>query len=226
MLRLFEKLSSGQLPFSAQIVSRNEETASMEVLHASITQGGQTTILLDEKIDLATNLTRGDRTKSSMASISISTDGFSAGTIKTSGNASVSNVGQFPKVALANGAKKLKANSNSGLFVVARTGFQRDSKIGYFDFLFGMRGQSEGVDESGYKQRPHIALYPDGNGKFIRLRGHNCELEADMFYCVGTRQIVPQQLRIKSLESGETVAITFSADNPAEIILTKIFFTN
>ena len=226
MRRLFEKLSSGQLPFGARIISQSGEAASMEVHHVSITQNGRTTVLLDEKVTLATNSTLGDKTTTSVASISIPADGLSPGAIRTIGNASVSNVARPLNISLAGVVKKLKATSSSGLFVVARTGLQRDTQIEYFDFLFGVRGQSESVDESGEKQRPHIALYPEGNGKFIRLSGHNCEIESDMQYLSGARQVLPQQLRIRSTDSGQTIEVAFSAGNPNEIVLNEIRFTD
>lgn len=225
MRSLFEKISSGQLPFEAQIISKSGEASSMEVSHASITQNGRTTVLLDEKVTLATNSTHGDKTTSSVASISIPANGSSPGAIRTTGNASVSNAAQFQAIALAGGVKKLKATSDSGLFVVARIGLQRATQIEYFDFLFGVRGQSEEVDESGEKQRPHITIYPDGNGKFIRLSGHNCEIEGDMQYNAGTHRVLPQQLRIKSTDLGETIEVTFSTENSAPVVLDAIRFT-
>ena len=222
---LFEKISSGQLPFTARIISKSGEASSMEVSHASITQNGHTTILVDEKVTLATNSTHGEKTTSSVASISIPADGSSPGAIRTAGNASVSNAAQFRAIALAGDAKKLKATSNSGLFVVARLGLQSETQIEYFDFLFGVKGQSEEVNESGEKQRPHITLYPDGNGKFIRLSGHNCEIEGDMQYNAGTHRVLPQQLRIKSSDLGETIEVTFSTEHSALVVLDAIRFT-
>ena len=225
MRSLFEKLSSGQLPFTAQIISENGEASSMEVSHASITQNGRTTVLLDEKVTLTTNSTRGDKTTASVASISIPADGVSTGIIRTVGNASVSNAALPPKILLFGGKKKLKAKSKSGLlFVVARIEVDRDTRIECFDFLFGEPGQSEHADESGKKQRSHLALYPNGNGAFIRLFGHNCEIESDMQYHAGARQVVPQQLRIKSTDSGQTIEVGFTAENPNEIVLNEIRF--
>ncbi len=199
----------------------------MEVSHASITQNGRTTVLLDEKVTLATNSARGDKAKASVASISIPADGASSGAIRTVGNASVSNIALPPKILLCGGKKELKAKSKSGLlFVVARIEVDGATQIECFDFLFGERGQSERIDESGKKQRPHLALYPNGNGAFIRLAGHNCEIESDMKYHAGTRQVVPQQLRIKSTDSGQTIEVDFTAENPNEIVLNEIRFTN
>lgn len=227
MRNLFEKLASGKLPFTAQIRSQSGESSSMEVHSASITQNGRTTVLLDEKITLATNSTRGDKTTASVASISIPANGVSSGTIRTVGNASVSNTALPPKILLSGGKKELKAKSKSDLlFVVARIKVDRATQIECFDFLFGERGQREHLDESGEKQRPHLALYPNGNGAFIRLSGHNCEIESDMQYHAGARQVVPQRLRIKSTDTGQTIEVEFTAVNPNEIVLNEIRFTD
>jgi hypothetical protein len=227
MRNLFEKLASGQLPFTAQIRSQSGESSSMEVHSASITQHGRTTVLLDEKVTLTTNSTRGDKTTTSVASISIPADGVSLGEIRTVGNASVSNVSRPPKITLFGGRKELKAKSKSGLlYVVARIELDRETQIECFAFMFGVCGQSEHTDESGIKQRPHIALYPDGNGAFIRLAGYNCEIESDMTYHSEKHQVIPQQLRIKSTDSGQTIEVEFSAENPDEIVLNDIRFTD
>lgn len=227
MRSLFEKLSSGQLPFSARIVSQNGESASFEVEHASITLNGQTTVLLDEKVILATNSMRGDKTITSVASVSIPADGVLSGTIQTVGNASVSNISHPSKIALHGGKRELKAKSLSGLlFVVARIKKDHATQIECFDFLFGARGQSEKVNELGIKQRPHIVLYPDGNGAFIRLSGHNCEIASDMEYFAGKRRIIPQHLRIKLTDSGQIIEVEFTAKNPDEIVLNEIRFVD
>lgn len=224
MRNIFEKIASGQLPFRAEIISKNGEASSMEVHHASVTQDGRTTVLLDEKITLSTNSTSGDKTTASVASISIPTDGLSLGSIRTVGNASVSNVANHPKISLAAGKKKLKTKSESGLFVVVRTGLQRDTQIEYFDFLFGVSGQTERMNDAGEKQRPHITIYPDGNGKFIRLSGHNCEIESDMQYSSDARQVLPQLLRIKSLDTGKTIEAIFLTEPPNVVVLNELRF--
>ncbi len=227
MQSLFQKLSSGKLPFTAQIISKSGEASSMEVSHASITQNGRTTVLLDEKVTLATNSVRGDTTTASVASISIPADRVASGSIRTVGNASVSNAGPPPQILLFGGKKELKAKSKSGLlFVVARIKVDRATQIECFDFLFGERGQSEHVNESGEKQRPHLVCYPNGSGAFIRLSGHNCEIESDMQYHADARQVVPQQLRIKSTDSGQTIEVEFVAENPNRIVLNEIRFTD
>lgn len=198
----------------------------MEVHHAAVTRDGLTTVLLDEKVTLSTNSISGDKTDNSFASISIPADGVSPGIIRTVGNASVSNDAIPTKILLASAAKKLKATSNSGLFVVARIGLQRDTKINFFDFLFGRHGQDESVDEAGQKQRPHIAFYPDGNGKFIRLASHNCELEGELQYSASSRLVVPKKLLIKSADFAETVELMFSLSSSGPTVLESICFSS
>lgn len=211
--QLFEKLASGQLPFRAEIISCDGEPSSMEVHHAAITRDGLTTVLLDEKVTLYTNSTPGDKTENSSASISIPADGVSPGIIRNVGNASVSNDAIPTSILLAGGAKQLKKKSNSELFVIARIGKQRDTEFNYFDLLFGRQGQDESIDESGRKNRPHIAFYLDGNGKFIRLADHNCELEGELQYSASSGQLVPRKLLIKSADFAETVELMFSVNS-------------
>ncbi len=226
MRQLFEKLASGQLPFHAEIISSNGEPSSMEVHHAAVTRDGLTTVLLDEKVTLSTNAMSGDMTENSSASISIPADGVSPGIIKTVGNASVSNDAIPTQILLAGGSKKLKEKSKSGLFVVARIGLQRDTQIEFFDFLFGRHGQDESVDEAGQKLRPHIAFYPDGNGKFIRLASHNCELEGELQYSASSRQVVPKKLLIKSADFAESVELVFSFSGSGPTVLESICFSS
>ena len=224
--QLFEKLASGQLPFRAEIISSNGEPSSMEVHHAAVTLGDLTAVLLNEKVTLSTNLTSGDKIKDSSAAISIPADGVSPGIAKIVGNASVSNDGLPTKILLAGGVKKLKETSKTGLFVVARIGLQRDTQIEFFDFLFGRRGQDERIDEAGHKQRPHIAFYPDGNGKFIRLVDHNCELEGELQYDASSHQVAPKVLYIKSADFAEIVELMFSSSSSGPTILESICFSS
>jgi len=226
MRQLFEKPASGQLPFRAEIISSKGAPSSMEVYHAAITRDGLTTVLLNEKVTLSTNSASGDKTENSSASISIPADGMSPGIIRTVGNASVSNDVIPTKILLASGAKKLKEKSNSGLFVVARIRLQHDTQIEFFDFIFGRCGQDESVDEAGQKQRPHIAFYPDGNGKFIRLAGHNCELEGELQYSAASRLVVPKKILIKSADFAETVEIMFSFTSSGPTVLERICFSS
>ena len=118
----------------------------------------------------------------------------------------------------------MTVKSESGLFVVARIGWQRNTQTQYFDFLYGVKGQTEEIDASGEKQRLHIAICPDGNGQFIRLAEHNCEIESDMQYSATERRVLPQVLRIKSVELNKICEAVFSTSNPNEVVLIDLRF--
>lgn len=223
--QLFHKISNNEIPFGARVTSTSGEAASLEILKVTITQSGKTTVLLDDKLMISTNAVPGEKTKLSAASISIPANGQSDGSISTIGNASITNQSAPPKISLASDVKKIKTKSNKGAFVVVRTAMHRDTGLEYFDFLFGIRGQSEEIDESGQKPRPHIAIHPDGNGKFLRLYGHDCTIESNIGYSIESRKIYPKQLRIKSIELNETIEASFVTKDSGEIVLEHVKFS-
>ena len=117
----------------------------------------------------------------------------------------------------------VKSESGS-LFVIAGTQMDRVTKIKCFDLIFGERGKTENLDGAGEKQRPHLVFYPDGNGAFIRLAGHDCEIESEMHYNSTEKQIVPSALRIKSNLYKELILIEFSMKDKNHVILDKMSF--
>src|SRR6266705_3490867 len=151
----------------------------------SVTRDGKESVLIAETMTLATNSIDGDKTSRSVASISIPVDGSSAGTIRTIGNASVGKPGPTPDIALMDGMTEMRGSGDGDLFVVARVRLQRNTGVKYFDFLFGRRSQCE-TSNNRVRKHAHITVYPDGNGKFIELRGHNCDIESQMQYIVGS----------------------------------------
>lgn len=223
---LHQRLLAGELPFFARISSTDGAAGQFVVSRASITRGGVTTVLLDEAITVSTNNTAGTKTEMSAAAISIPVDGTSHGSIWTSGNASVSNSSASVELALRGGTKKMKGVSPTGLYAIARVGTQRDSGQQYFDLLFGTSGQAEEVDAEGVKQRPHIAIHPDGNGKFIRLAGHSCEFESEMTYQLAARQIVPSAVRVRSIEHQEVLELRFTQEPTGRVVLEEICFAD
>lgn len=221
---LHQRLLAGELPFFARISSTEGEAGQFVANNASITLGGVTTVLIDEAITVSTNSTAVTKTEMSTAAISIPVDGTSQGSIWTSGNASVSNSSASADLALRDGTKKMKGVSSSGLYAIAQIKTQRDSGQQYFDLLFGTSGQAEEVDAEGVKQRPHIAIHPDGNGKFIRLAGHSCELESEMTYQLAPRQIVPRAIRVRSIEHQEVLELRFTQGLSGSVVLEEICF--
>lgn len=214
---VLRKWQAGELPFAALVISESGERSSMQVGRVVVAQGGVERVLSEEMLTLTTNSVSGDSTKKSVAHISLPVDG-SKGSISTAGNATVSNNSTAPTSLRLNGnSRKMKASSPSGGFAIARICRQSDTQLEYFDFLFGSKGQSENVDDAGRKSRPHVALHPDGNGKFLRLEGEGCEFstERDYFAAAQVPSIVPRKIKIRSRQFSETLVAKFIASGTA-----------
>jgi hypothetical protein len=222
MQELFRKIQAGELPAAAQVISENGEPSSMQIGRVVVTHGGVERILSEETLTLSTNQVPGDKTQMSMARISLPIDG-SLGSISTVGNATVSNEASPLSLRLSGGVKKLKASSPSGGFTVAKINMHRDTQQEYFDFLFGSKGQAEVTDDTGRKNRSHIALHPDGNGKFLRLEGVGCEFTTEQDYSALAKSIVPRIVKISSPAFPETLVAKFTASN-AVVELASIAF--
>ena len=225
MRHLFHMLAAGKLPFRAEIVSESGEEGSMQVGDVSVTIDGTTRVLMEDTLTLSTNKVPGDKTAISSAHIEIPVDGRSQGSIVTKGNATVQNASAPARPLIGGGKNKIKVASPTGLFVVARVGHQRDTNQGYFDFLFGTQGQSEEPDDSGRKQRPHIAIHTDGNGKYLRSGGHDCELVGQMRYDAKERRVCADAVKIRSLVHNETIEAHFTCDASGAVVLDSISFT-
>lgn len=194
----------------------------MQVGKVVVTQGGVERVLSEEMLTLTTNSVSGDKTQKSVACVSLPVDG-SLGSISTIGNATVSN-GTLPlSLQLNGGSKKLKASSPSGGFAVAQILLQKDSQLKYFDFFFGLKGQPEFVDDTGRKNRPHVALHPDGNGKFLRLADEGCEISTEQDYSAGAKSIVPRKVKIRSPHFSETLVAEFTASGGAIELMSIAF---
>ena len=216
---LHKKLQDGSLPFFAQVRTDGGSTNSITVHGATVTRGFSKKDLLTAPVTLSVNSTSGNNTKTAHAQVVVPATGIETGTAATSGNATVTMGLPRFQIALPAGKKKLRISSASGMFAVVRVGTQRSDGTQYFDVLFGRSGQSEDVDESGQKNRPHIAIAPDGNGKFLRLGGHECEVESSMTVGSSSGPIYPDSYRIRSLELGACVELRFarSSSNTVEL---------
>ena len=221
---LHQRILAGEVPFFVRTSSTEGTSSQLTVSDVSVTRDGVETVLVDKEITVATNSVGGDKTERAAASMSIPVDGISLGSIQVSGNATVSNGNALATLALHAGRDKIKCVSSTGLFAIARVRTQSDTGQQYFDLLFGTSGQTENLDSNGIKQRPHIAIHPDGNGKFIRLAGHCCDLESEMTYSPVTRQVVPQVVRIRSTTHREVLVVNFSRNPSGEIVLDGISF--
>ncbi len=179
---LRQKLMNDELPFFASITSSNSQSSSFKLQNAKVVKNGIEKTVFDDEITLSTNTTNGDKTENSSASLVIPIKPNLESKINISGNATVRNNMEPYKIEIRDNPKKIRIKSGKGLFAIIRIAFQRSAGFYFFDVLFGVEGQEETINTDGNKERPHIAIYPDGNGKFIRLLGHNCELESELTY--------------------------------------------
>ena len=216
---LQQKLQDGALPFFAQVRTDGGTTGSLTVHSATVTRGFFKKDLLTAPITLSVNATTGNHTKIARARVVVPAVGTEAGTTATTGNAAVTMGPVRFEIALPAGTKKMKLSSPTGMFAIIRIRTQGDDGSQYFDVLFGRSGQSEDIGESGLKQRPHIAVAPDGNGKFLRLDGHQCEIESSMRVESSSGPIYPESYRIRSLELSTCIELRFVRTEPNVIEL-------
>jgi len=209
LINLGEKLRNGDLSFRAEISSENGEASSMKVTSASIDTGYGKKTLLEDEITLSTGSSTGDSIDNSSAQLTVPVNSYHKPQIKTKGNASVTNETSSYKISIQGNSKKLKIKSESGLFAILRVAKQRDTDIGYLDVLFGTKGEKEQVNQSGSKNRPHIAFHPDGNCKFIRLSNYECELSSVLDYDTRNKDIFPSTVEIHSSAHSESILIEF-----------------
>ncbi len=219
------KMMNGELPVRAEVTSKDGASSSMKVSNARIVRDGIETTLLDDEITLSTNTTDGDKTDGASASMSIPVNDQSKPEILTKGNASVTNMGNAYDIEMLDNKRTLKINSDTGLFAVIRVSYQRDEEFKYLDVLFGSKGQPETIDEKGKKDRPHIAFYSDGNGKFIRLSGYDCELKSNLGYDQDNKDIYPSCIEIYSYEHSQKIVMDFEFNSgKRKVILKDAYF--
>lgn len=222
---LQRKLMNGELPFRAEVVSGDSQPTSMKVYNAKVVKDGIETTLFEDEITLSTNSAEGDTTKNSSASFIVPVSGGRTPEISIKGNAGVSNEQPYHTIAIKDDRKQLKIRSDTGLFAVIRIANQRNSGFQYYDVLFGQKGQSEHRNDRGGKMRPHIAFYPTGNGKFVRLSGFACKLESQLGYDVEGKAIFPSSIRIILSEYSETISLSFVYDRENHlVVLTRATF--
>jgi len=201
------------LPFRAEIESENGETTSMTINSASITKEGITTNILDDEITLSVNQTDGDNLSKSSAILTVPQNDKTKSEIRTTGNANVKNSEKYYKIEPLS-KRNLKIKSSQGNKARIKIGKQIDENFEYLDILF-LTGETH----------PHITFYPDGNGKFIGLRGFDCRLKSILDYDPNSKNISPSAIEIEVKNINEKLRLDFSFDNKNEIIsLTKWSF--
>ena len=228
---VYEKLARGQLPVRAEITAEPDAVASdapaqMQIYEARVVTNGQERTIFNDKIELAVNSQPSDlEAQESAAAISIPLSADEPAMIQTSGNAAVFNESGYPEIGIRDDVKRLKAKSESGMFAVARIRTQRDSGYQFFDLLFGKSGERETLDRTGKKNRPHVAFFPDGNGKFVRVGDYACQLRGALDYDRGTKSIRPSEVRLELDEIKETLVLLFNqTPNTHRVELSSIQF--
>lgn len=204
----YQKVQNNELPFTGYISTTDGKPASMKASRASIIRDGVETVLFEGDMTLSVNSVNGDSVPNSSAMFSVPPQGKPE--IKIIGNASANSpTEQIIQLEIKNPKKELKVKSPNGLYAIIRLRKQIDADFLFLDILFGVKGQSETVDENGRKDRTHIAFYPDGTGKFIRISSHQCELESELGYQSSSKSIFPSKITIHSLDFNEKLVLLF-----------------
>lgn len=225
MNSLYNKLANNELPFTGYISSSNGQPASMKVSQASIVRDGVETVLFQDEITLSVNSISGDNTQETTAVFSVPTNPLQKPELRTTGNATITNQSERYAVNLLGGKKEIKVKSPKGLFAIIRIKHQGDADFDFFDILFGVQKQDESKDQDGRKDRAHLSIYPDGNGKFIRLSSHQCELESELGYDAVQKNIFPSKLTIHSTEFSEKLIVLFEFNlKEKKAVLTEATF--
>lgn len=223
MKNLHDKFMRGELPFRAEIHSKDGTPGSMKVTSARIINGdGTEKLLFEDEVTLSTNSADGDTIPGSKAIFSVPVKDGEQAKIQTTGNASVNNTSKYCDIEIINNPKKLKVKSASGLFAVIRISTQRNDGFDFFDILFGSKGQSETKNSAGEKIRPHIAIFADGNGKFIRLSSFKCQLQYESIYDPQKKSITSSEIKINLPDYSEDLCLFFTY----ETSINKVILTN
>ncbi len=133
-----------------------------------------------------------------------------------SGNAGVTNQKGYFDLEINNNSKKISIKSPKGLFASISILQQHQPSFKYLRILFGVAGQKEFKNSIGRKNRSDIAIFPDGNGKFIRLSDLNGDfdeswkIETILNYDPTGKIIYPSQLVILSKKYCEKLILNFS----------------
>jgi SEC-C motif len=213
---LLQRITAGEIPFSARIVTTGDESAGITMTDVAVTVDGVTTVLLDEPASLTVNAARGDTGPSAVA-FSRSIDGGFPASLEAVGNANVV-IGAPPAGIRLADSKEVKAASSEGLWAKVRLGVQRTTGTPYFDLLFGVKGRAEPIDPAtGQKLRPHLAFRPDGNAEFIRFAEDRCQLRTSMEYSRESG-VIPARAVVSFDDFESNLELRFSVDNGTVVL--------
>lgn len=210
-------------PLTAMISTEEGASGSMKITSGKKVTNGKVDEIFNDDIDLSINQSKGDTTSKATAIISFPQDKNEKPKIHIKGNADVKNKTTFTSISIVDNKKKLKAKSKNGLFAVATVNEQRDSGHKIFNILFGESGKQEVINPDGLKTRPHIAFFPDGNLKFVRFSGYECDIITNLDYGIENKKITPDQLFIKIKGYYEKLRVSFDFIDD-EIVLNDMTF--
>ena len=222
---LLQRISAGELPFFARIVSGGDEPVEMTITDVSVTVDGVTRVLLDEPASLTVNTADsvGDTGPSAVA-FSRSVDGKLPAMLDAVGNANVVIGAPAVDIGLAGGSKKMKASSAEGLWATAKVGRQRSTGTHIFELYFGVAGRAEPIDQAtGQKSRAHLSFRPDGNANFIRFAEDRCQLLTFMEYSRDTG-VVPARAVVSLDDFVSNLELRFSVDGNGRVVLDHLEF--
>lgn len=200
MNRLFQKLANGELPFTAQIISKDGKSSSMQVHSASIVNNGIEKKLFDDPIELSVNSVTGD-TKASSATFTIPVQSNQNPEINIQGNASVTNGKGVYKI----NPFREKITSKSGIKAQINV---KTTPEDHIDILFFTHS----------KEHPHISFFPDGNGRYFGQRGYDCELKSILNYDPANKLVSPSEIEITVKDIIEKLFIKLSFDNSTKTV--------
>ena len=174
---------------------------------------GKETILLNENVSFKLMSIEGYQTGISSAALYFPVKDTSKGMIRTIGNASVYNEADYYDIGLLDNLKKYKIRSKSGLYAVIYIKYQHNISRNCFQVIFGTKGIRETMSDDGQKNRAHIAFYPDGNGKFVRMAGYACTLENISRYDGQFKRIYPSIIKLRLHDFYDELNLEFECNN-------------
>ena len=221
--RLLTRIRNGEIPLSASIRASEGTTAEMQIIKASVSNGVVEKQLVSSPVSLSVNSVSGEKTENASVSLSVPVRGQPVGVISTSGNATAVTGVSAPSISIGNSRKRVKEEGENGLYVVAYISTQTATGRDFLNILFGTTGQPEHLDDNGTKQRPHISIYPDGAGKFVRVSSHQCQISSQSEYDSGTGSSRISSLKILSHELHEEVELIFK-NSGSNVVLDQMQF--
>lgn len=198
----------------------------MQVSNIKVSQNGRTVFRMDDMLEIGVNETLGGY-EYSTAVFSVPIKEGASGTITTTNDAIIKNDSEYYYVKLKDNKKEIRVKSEN-LFATIKIEKQKcPVEFDFFGIYFGVSGVKEVINEKGGKNRPHIAFYPDGNGKFFRKSDYNCDIECNMIYENDSKLIFPNTVFVKVMDYKEQLRVDFEFDkvNHIATLLEASFIT-